>query len=177
MRVCPSVRPSVGPSIPRYFQTRTRRILCRVSGLVSVLFSIVAHSAFLYPPRRKRRIWVRNGRDDDPNGITIRSDILSIEYFQNFHVNGHKTFREWNLFLRPFFPYRFFPSSFFFFFFSFLFFLFFFFCSSSSSSSSPSFPSSFPPYQSFSFKMHPRISIRGCVRPSICPYARHYHLR
>ena len=33
-RVCPSVRPSVGPSVPRYFQTRTRRILCRVSGLV-----------------------------------------------------------------------------------------------------------------------------------------------
>ena len=37
-RVCPYVRPSVrrsvGPSVPRYFQTRTRRILCRVSGLV-----------------------------------------------------------------------------------------------------------------------------------------------
>ena len=28
------VRPSVGPSVPCYFQTRTRRILCRVSGLV-----------------------------------------------------------------------------------------------------------------------------------------------
>ena len=28
------VRPSVHPSIPSYFQTRTRRILCRVSGLV-----------------------------------------------------------------------------------------------------------------------------------------------
>ena len=28
------VRRSVGPSVPRYFQTRTRRILCRVSGLV-----------------------------------------------------------------------------------------------------------------------------------------------
>ena len=37
-RVCPSVRRSVGPSVrlsvPCYFQTRTRRILCRVSGLV-----------------------------------------------------------------------------------------------------------------------------------------------
>ena len=41
-RLCPSVRrsvrPSVGPpvrpSVPCYFQTRTRRILCRVSGLV-----------------------------------------------------------------------------------------------------------------------------------------------
>ena len=30
-----SVRPSVRPSVPCYFQTRTRRILCRVSGLVS----------------------------------------------------------------------------------------------------------------------------------------------
>ena len=29
-----SVRRSVGPSVPHYFQTRTRRILCRVSGLV-----------------------------------------------------------------------------------------------------------------------------------------------
>ena len=35
-RVCPSVRRSVGPSVPRYFQTRTRCILCRVSGLVQV---------------------------------------------------------------------------------------------------------------------------------------------
>ena len=32
-----SVRPSVGPSVPSYFQTRTRRILCRVSGLVFFL--------------------------------------------------------------------------------------------------------------------------------------------
>ena len=41
-RMCPSVRPSarrsvgpsVRPSVPCHFQTRTRRILCRVSGLV-----------------------------------------------------------------------------------------------------------------------------------------------
>ena len=33
-RVRPSVRRSVRPSVPCYFQTRTRRILCRVSGLV-----------------------------------------------------------------------------------------------------------------------------------------------
>ena len=32
------VPPSVGPSVPRYFQTRTRRILCRVSGLVVTNF-------------------------------------------------------------------------------------------------------------------------------------------
>ena len=36
-RSCPSVRRSVrrsvGPSVPRYFQTRTRRILCRVSAI------------------------------------------------------------------------------------------------------------------------------------------------
>ena len=35
-RLCPSVRPSVGPSVPSYFPMRTRRILCRVSGLVIV---------------------------------------------------------------------------------------------------------------------------------------------
>ena len=33
-----SVRRSVVPSVPRYFQTRTRRILCRVSGLVLSFF-------------------------------------------------------------------------------------------------------------------------------------------
>ena len=32
-----SVRRSVGPSVPSYFQTRTRRVLCRVSGLVCLL--------------------------------------------------------------------------------------------------------------------------------------------
>ena len=32
--VRPLVRPSVRRSVPSYFQTRTRRILCRVSGLV-----------------------------------------------------------------------------------------------------------------------------------------------
>ena len=32
--VRPSVRPSVRLSIPNYFRTRTRRILCRASGLV-----------------------------------------------------------------------------------------------------------------------------------------------
>ena len=31
------VRPSLRPSVPSYFQTRTRRILCRVSGLVFLL--------------------------------------------------------------------------------------------------------------------------------------------
>ena len=44
MSVRPSVRPSVGPSVgpyvPRYFQTRTRRILCRVSGLVHLLLDV-----------------------------------------------------------------------------------------------------------------------------------------
>ena len=62
-RVCPSVRPSVRRSvsrsvrrsIPRYFQTRTRRILCRVSGLVfprsvSAQSSIVRHYSFLLLP-------------------------------------------------------------------------------------------------------------------------------
>ena len=37
-RVRPSFRPSVRPSVPCYFQTRSRRILCRVSGLVSSIF-------------------------------------------------------------------------------------------------------------------------------------------
>ena len=44
-RVCPSVlpsvRPSVRPSVPSYFQTRTRRILCRVSGLVLLTFALL----------------------------------------------------------------------------------------------------------------------------------------
>ena len=35
--VGPSVRPSVRPYVPCYFQTHTRRILCRVSGLVFFL--------------------------------------------------------------------------------------------------------------------------------------------
>ena len=34
--VRPLVRRSVRLSVPRYFQTRTRRILCRVSGLVTL---------------------------------------------------------------------------------------------------------------------------------------------
>ena len=50
-RVCPSVRPSVGPSVrrsvPRYFQTRTRRILCRVSGLVTLIAKSGCKGAFL----------------------------------------------------------------------------------------------------------------------------------
>ena len=36
-RVCPFVRPSV----PSYFQTRTRRILCRVFGLVLLNYGII----------------------------------------------------------------------------------------------------------------------------------------
>ena len=36
--VRPLVRRSVRPSVPSYFQTRTRRILCRVSGLVLFYF-------------------------------------------------------------------------------------------------------------------------------------------
>ena len=45
-RVCPSVRRSVGPSVPRYFQTPARRIWCRVSGLV--LFWTVVQSTIVY---------------------------------------------------------------------------------------------------------------------------------
>ena len=41
MSVRPSVGPSVRRSVPRYFQTRTRRILCRVSGLVLFLLLLL----------------------------------------------------------------------------------------------------------------------------------------
>ena len=45
-RVCPSVRSSVRPSVPSYFQTRTRRILCHVSGLVlCVVWNIIQNKA------------------------------------------------------------------------------------------------------------------------------------
>ena len=49
-RVRPSVRRSVGPSVPCYFQTPTRRILCRVSGLVYTLFRIVKSVFSGVPP-------------------------------------------------------------------------------------------------------------------------------
>ena len=64
-RVCPSVRRSVGPSVPRYFQTRTRRILCRVSGLVlfelpNILFLDVVEEAFsqLSPAHASSSVWI-----------------------------------------------------------------------------------------------------------------------
>ena len=52
----PSVGPSIHPYVPRYFQTRTRRILCRVSGLVCVekkshqkSFLTCENSTFYFP--------------------------------------------------------------------------------------------------------------------------------
>ena len=46
-----SVRPSVRLSVPSYFQTRTRRILCRVSGLVVtvVVISLLVCRSSLSP--------------------------------------------------------------------------------------------------------------------------------
>ena len=43
-----SVRRSVRPSVPRYFQTRTRRILCRVSGLVVTQSYLKSLQNFLF---------------------------------------------------------------------------------------------------------------------------------
>ena len=52
-RSCPSVRPSVRrsvrPSVPCYFQTCTRRILFRVSGLVSFPTSLSIAPPLSYP--------------------------------------------------------------------------------------------------------------------------------
>ena len=53
MSVRPSVRRSARPSVPCYFQTRTRRILCRVSGLV-ILDSAAADFRRPESPRLSR---------------------------------------------------------------------------------------------------------------------------
>ena len=76
-RVCPSVRSSVGPSVrpsvPCYFQTRTRRVLCRVSGLVKYVLASLIEVVSVRPSICYTRVeYLRNGI----SGLSIRNITL-----------------------------------------------------------------------------------------------------
>ena len=62
--VRPSVRRSVGPALfSKVKSTHTRRILCRVSGLVSQLTNLSRMPLMLQGNRNWRRVWIIDGNN------------------------------------------------------------------------------------------------------------------